>query len=282
MASDLGGDSNGGPSSPSSGASVGAGQAAPDERPSIWLGFTVLTASAVALGCLCVDGRNRFVALSDMHDQLWVGFTIYSLDHVVLGLCLLLAAVALLVVRPVWKRVTLGAVAGMCAAQLAGLGMVSFRRWPAFAGSYGTVPDWGLVRALAAVMAVICGIAAIACLAFVVRRGTPRRRALLVAGPLGLMLVVVLPFLVPWAGADLGDRMAVVLMYGLPFGVALAVTGLLDFGPAFVVTAAVAVSGVLMALTSTAFVSPDHLVLTIGLVGLSALANLLWRLPHRE
>lgn len=249
-------------------------------RPPRWLGIVMVTSGVVALGCLAIDGRDRLVGLADLADVYWERYTIYSLDQVALGVALVLIGLGLLVTRSAKWSVALAAVAGLCAAQLAGLGMVGYRKWPSFVGSYQSVPDWGLVQELAAVMAGSCAVAAVVCLLFVLREGKPDRRALLVAVPLGLFLAVALPFIAPWELADLGDRMAIALMYGIPMGLALAVTGLMELRSAAVVTAAVAASGLLMG-RSEAFVPAQNMLPVVGLVGASALVNLLWRLPRR-
>lgn len=254
-------------------------EAQPDKLDGLretWLGAAVVTAALVALGCLAVDGRDGLVQLSDLRNQLWVGFTLYSLDHVALAGALLLAGIGLIVVRSPASRMALAAVSGLFAAQLAGLGMVAFRKWPAFAGSYHTIPDWGSVKALAAVMAGFCAIAAIASLVVVLRFGEPQRRALLLTVPLGMVVAVALPFLLPWVGADVPDRIAVALQYGLPLGIALAVTGVMELRPAVIVAVAVAASGLLIPL-SRAF-AHEHLGAAIGLVVASALATVLWRI----
>jgi hypothetical protein len=242
-----------------------------------WLGVVVVTSGVVALGCLAVDGRDRLVGFADLADVYWERYTIYSLDQVAVGLALVLTGLCLLVTRPAKWDVALAAVGGLCAAQLAGLGMVGYRKWPSFVGSQGSVPDWGLVQELAAVMGGSCAVAAVICLLFVLREGRPELRALLVAVPLGLLLAAALPFVAPWDPADLGDRVAIALMYGIPLGLALAVTGIMDFRSATGVTAAVAASGLLMG-RSEAFVSTENLLPVVGLVVASSLVNLLWRL----
>lgn len=242
-----------------------------------WLGIVVVTSGVVALGCVAVDGRDRLVGLADLADVYWERYTIYSLDQVVVGLALVLTGLGLLVTRSAKWDVALAAVAGLCAAQLAGLGMVGYRKWPAFVGAYGSVPDWGLVQELAVLMGGSCAVAATICLIFVLRAGRPEVRALRVAVPLGLLLVVALPFVAPWDGADLGDRVAIALMYGIPLGLALAVTGLMEVRSATVVTAAVGAGGLLMG-RSDAFVPAENMLPVVGLVVASSLVNLLWRI----
>jgi hypothetical protein len=237
----------------------------------------VASAGTIALACLAVDGQRRLVNPYDLWNPLTEGRTLYSLDHVVLAVTMMVAGLALAWSRSSGWRVELAAVAGLCAAQLAGLGTVAFRKWPAFAGGYGTAVEWRQVRVLAVLMATACVVAAVACLAVVWRRRVRQRRALLVSVPLGMVVAVALPFLVPWAGADVPDRVAVALMYGVPLGLALGLTGIMGRRPAVVVGVAVAFSGILMGL-SRAFVAPDNRADAAALVLGCALATVLWRL----
>lgn len=244
-------------------------------------GIVIAAAAAVALGCLSIDLTHRLVdpgALMPPDVQAPSGMfgTIYSVDHVALAVVLGVAGLGLGAARTPVLRATLAGVAGLCAAQLAGLGAVALRRWPAVVGAWGGgTGDFALVKTLAVVLAAAGVVAAVASLTVVLRLRQPEPRALAVSVPLGLGVAVALPLMVPGDHADLPDRIAVALQYGLPLGVGLALTGILATVPSLAVSAAIIASSALMPV-SWAFVrdaSPAVLVVVAA-----ASVTVAWRL----
>lgn len=246
-------------------------------------GLVIAAAATVALGCLSIDLTHRPVdpgALlpPDVQAPSWTFGTIYSVDHVALAVVLGVTGLGLVGARTPVLRAALAGVAGLCAAQLAGLGAVALRRWPAVVGAWGGgTGDFALVKTLAVVLAAAGTVAAVVSLTLVLRLRRPEPRALAVSVPLGVGVAVALPLMVPGDHADLPDRIAVALQYGVPLGVALALTGILATVPSLAVSAAIIGSAELMPV-SWAFVrdaSPAVLVVVAA-----ASLTIAWRLGH--
>lgn len=218
------------------------------------VGAVLLVAGAVSAAILAVDGNARFGGA-------WTGEgpTVYGPQQVALAMTLAAAGVVLLMTRvSVGTAAALGA-AGLCAAQLAGTGLVSSRRWPLYRGccSAEAITQEGTVRLLSVLMAGLCALSALACLALLVvgrfatwSRPAASRAVALGAG--GVVMVVGPLLLMHRQSADAGDLLAWTLMCSLPIGTALAVSGTLQRPAAWTVLGAVVTSG-LAATAGTSF-----------------------------
>jgi hypothetical protein len=176
-----------------------------------------------------------------------VGGSLFGVGQAVLIVVMLLTGGALLVTHRGGLTVPLVAVTGLVAAELAGVGIVSIRRWGLFVGggyADGSVVDWRQGRVLAAGMGLVCAVVAVGCLVLVLRRGARWHlvRAAVVV-PVAVVVAVAAPPLVRTPWGDLADLVAWALMYSLPFGIGLLLTAFLTrlAGLALVLTVAVSV-----------------------------------------
>ena len=96
----------------------------------VWLvGVGALLAGAVGVAVIAVDGSGQIGGVFVREQP-----TIYGPGQVALTLVLAVAGLLVLVVRRHVAVTALLAVIALCAAQLAGTGLVARRRWPAFWG----------------------------------------------------------------------------------------------------------------------------------------------------
>jgi hypothetical protein len=196
----------------------------------------------VAAVVIAIDGTgSATVAFMDPSDR---AATVYGVGPVLLAITLVAAGLLLLVVRHRVALTALLGVAGLCAAQLAGTGLVARRRWPLYWGCCAddAITARELVRWLALGMVVACALAAVVCIVVLVRGRCLRRPGFdlrsLVAFATALLVAVLGPYL---AETDHGhDLAAWSLMYGVPFAVALALTALVPRAAALVLSASVA------------------------------------------
>ncbi len=217
------------------------------ERGVRLLGVVALISGAVSAAVVAVDGKGQFGGAFSVGEQP----TIYGPAQAALALALAVSGLLVLVAR---RRVAVAAllgVIGLCAAQLAGAGLVGRRRWPHFWGccSPESVTEQALVRTLAVVMAVVCAVTAVACVAVLVRRPYVRWT--------GVDLPVVVAFAVALVVGIAGPRMVVggwdderalaawALMYSLPFAAGLAISALLPRFAALAIAGAVAGSALI-------------------------------------
>jgi len=193
------------------------------------VGVSALVAGAVSAAVVAVDGTGQ-VGGDITGDQP----TIYGPAQATLAAVLAVAGPFLLVARGRGAIAALLSVIGLCAAQLAGTGLVGFPRWPLFWGccTPEAVPEQDLVRALALVMAVVCAVTAVACVVVLIAasyvRWTGFDLTVVVAFPVALVVAVAGPRLVVggW-GVDVKGLAAWALMYSLPFAAALALWGMM-------------------------------------------------------
>lgn len=201
-----------------------------ERDPSVWaVGIGALVSGAVSAATLALDGQGRIGgALTGAQP------TIYGPGQAALAVVLAVGGLLVLIVR---RPVALGAllgVIGLCAAQLAGTGLVGRRRWPLFWGccTDEAVTEGELVRMLATVMAVACGVTAVACLIVLVRRRQVRwigfDLPVVVAFPAALVVAIAGPRLVAGGWGDASDLAAWALMYSLPFAAGLALSALMQ------------------------------------------------------
>ncbi|MCM0619935.1 hypothetical protein [Nocardioides bruguierae] len=221
------------------------------------VGAVVVVAGLVAGLVLATDGLGRVGGA-------WTagGPTVYGPLQVLLAATTLGAGLVLLMRRgAVVTGAALG-VAGLCTAQLAGTGLVATRRWPLYRGCCSTeqITAEPLVTALAALLAVVCGLAAATCLVLLVRgpyatwSQPVAVRATGVAA--GVVVLVVGPVLVTGlltgGSGDRADLLAWTLACSLPIGAALALSSALPRPAAWTVLAVV-VAGALAASLGTSF-----------------------------
>ena len=175
--------------------------------------------------------------------------TIYGPAHTTLAIGLVVAGLLLLGARGRGATAALLSVIGLCAAQLAGTGLVGFRRWPLFCGLLllrSPSPNTIWSALLAIVMAVVCTVTAVACVVVLVSARLVRWIGvdLTVVAAFAMALVVAIagpPLVVVvdgWIG-DVKDLAAWALMYSLPFAAALALSGLMQRFAALVTAGAV-------------------------------------------
>ena len=213
----------------------------------VWLlGVNALLSGAVSATVVAIDGRGR-IGGAFAGEQT----TIYGPSQAALSLVVAVAGVLLLVARRRAAVAALLGVIGLCAAQLAGAGLVGRRRWPHFWGCCApeAVTENDLVRSLATAMAVVCALTAVLCLVVLVKRGY--------LGWAGFELRVVLAFMAALTVAIAGPRLVVggwnderglaawALMYSLPFAAGLAISALMPRLAALAVVAVVAASAVI-------------------------------------
>jgi hypothetical protein len=195
---------------------------------SVWLvGIGALLSGAGSAAVVAVDGKGELGG-AFARDQL----TVYGPAQAALALALAVAGLVLLVTRRRVAGAALLGVIGLCAAQLAGAGLVAVRRWPLYWGccSPEDVTERDLVRALASGMAVACAVTAVACvLALVWRRDLGWRGVgAAVAIPIALVVALAAPRLVVGGWVDVRELAAWALMYSLPFAGGLAVSSLMQ------------------------------------------------------
>ena len=219
------------------------------------VGVVAFLAGAVSTAVVAVDGSGQ-VGGGVTGDQP----TIYGPAHATLAIGLVVAGLLLLVARGRGAVAALLSVIGLCAAQLAGTGLVGFRRWPLFWGCCATEPvtERDLVRTLALVMAVVCAVTAVACVVVLVSARLVRwpgvNLTVVVALAAAVVVAIVAPRLVVggWA-VDLTDLAAWALMYSLPFAAALALSGLMERIAALVTAGAVVSSAFIATLGESHF-----------------------------
>ena len=194
-----------------------------ETRERVWLaGIGALFSGAVSGAVVAVDGTGQIGGAFTGEEP-----TIYGPGQAALALAIAGAGVLLLVAR---RRVAVAAllgVIGLCAAQLAGTGLVGLRRWPLFWGccTPETVTEQTLVRTLAVAMAVVCAVTAVACVVVLVWgryvRWTGVDLPVVVAFAVALVVAIAGPRLVVGDGDDALDLAAWALMYSLPFAAGL-------------------------------------------------------------
>jgi hypothetical protein len=160
--------------------------------------------------------------------------SVYDLSTVFLLSLLLVGGVSMLFADRAARRV--GAILGLAAgAQLAGTGVVAFRRWHTSGGFTNAADNEGLLRVLAIVLAGAGATAALVSLVVLHREGVfagvGRRRGLAIAAAVaavGLAIAVPLAMGHDYGGERLMQGGAHALMYGLPWAVVLFVGALAD------------------------------------------------------
>lgn len=258
-----------------------------DDAGSVRLvGLGALVAGAVSVAVVTFDGTGQ-IGGAITGDQP----TIYGPAHATVAAALALAGLLLLVARGRGAVGALLSVIVLCAAQLAGTGLVGFRRWPLFWGCCSTeaVTERDLVRALALVIAVVCAATAVACVVVLVA-GRHVRWA-------GFDLTVVVAFVAAFVVAVAGPRLVVggweidvtglaawALMYSLPYAAALALSGLMQRFAALATVGAVAASAVIASFGESFLeaVQPwgDARALVIA-AAIAVAATRLWPLPKK-
>ena len=209
---------------------------------SVWLvGIAALLSGAVSAAVVSVDGKGEIGGVFAGEK-----LTIYGPAQAALAIALAVAGLLLLVTR---RRVAVAAllgVAGLCAAQLAGTGLVARRRWPLYWGccSPGNVTEEELVRALATGMAAACAVTAVACVVVLVWKRHLRWSGVgaAVAFPVALFVAIAGPRLVEGGWHDVPELAAWALMYSFPFAAGLAASALIQRLSALAVVGAVACS----------------------------------------
>lgn len=205
------------------------------------MGIGALWSGAVSVVVVAVDGKGAFPG-AFARGQL----TVYGPAHAALAVVLAVAGLLVLRTRGRVAVAALLGVIGLCAAQLAGAGLVARRRWPLYWGccASGNVTEGDLVRDLATGMAVACSVTAAACVGVLVRKRYLGWRGVwaTVAAPVALLVAVALPRLVAGSWEDERELAAWALMYSLPFAGALAISALMERFAALAVATAVACS----------------------------------------
>ena len=242
---------------------TGAPSSPPGEVRAPVLGACLLAAAAAAAYVLRVGGRccGGLVA-RDLYDYgTWV-----------LVVALAVAGLVLLTSRTASLRVLAAAAGGVIAAQLAGTAVVAFRRWVPVGGfGHGTWDNLSQLRTVSALLAICSLGAVVACLASLRDdRAVPvqvGRLARAVAAAAGLLVAVALPIIVAGGRSDVLDIQSLgahALVYSLPLGVSLVLTGWLSRAAAWAVALAVMASGLVLADPNRQLVTtPAH---TSGLV----------------
>ncbi|WP_224274694.1 hypothetical protein [Nocardioides lacusdianchii] len=214
--------------------------------PAPLTGVGALLAGAMACIVVAVDG-----------DGSWGGgfagssLTIYGPGQAALAVALVLTG-ALLVLPHIRHEAVLLAIAGLLAAQIAGTGLVGFRRWPLYWGCCAPsgITEQALVRALALLLAGAGGVAALLCARRLVRTrhswstGPQGMGAAAVAGAATVALVGPLLVVHGDPNADVRDLLAWGVTYALPYAAALALAGWMRTRAALTLLGAVALSTV--------------------------------------
>lgn len=210
----------------------------------VWLvAVSALLSGAVSAGAVAVAG-NGDIGGAFARDQL----TIYGPAHAALSIALAVGGLLLLVLRQREAVAALLGTTGMCAAQLAGAGLVGYRRWPLYWGccSSGAVTEQSRVRMLAVAMALACAVSAVACIVVLWRRFPVWQGwVAALAFPVALVVAVAVPRLMAGAWSDGRDLAAGALTYSLPFAAALASSALMGRFAALALAVAVACSAVM-------------------------------------
>lgn len=232
-------------------------------------GSVVLVVAAASAVVLAVPGGFRiFDGLA----------TLYGAGRWVLLAMLTAAGLVLLRGRP--AAVGVAATAGLFAAgQLGATGIWAVKHWRPFSGMVGTgYSVLPLLMSLAAVLAVAGAVAAVVCLAttrrtgaWTVRTSADQRR---VAFAAGAVVVVGLPVAMLGGLSPITMLGTFLLLFGLPWGIALAATGWLRRDAAITAGALVIVSA-LTALGWSIGHSTDWPSVVAHLLAVAALAALL-------
>lgn len=205
------------------------------------VGAAALAAAVVSAGVTVAGGLPVAAAPE-------AGGSLFGPAQVVLVAALLLLGAVLLVRGHDGRMLPAVAVAGLVAAELAGVGMVSVRRWGIFVGGgYAGVPTvgWQQGRVLAAAMALVCAAVAIGCLVVLLRhRARPHRGLAALSVTAGAAVALLGPLAVWSPFLDLPDLAAWALMYAVPFALALALTAWVPRRVGLALAVAVAASAV--------------------------------------
>ncbi len=208
----------------------------------------------VALAALGSGVLSTFVVNLGGRGSVGGGFaeeqsTVYGPAHAVLAVALAISGLALVVSSRREAVAPLLGVIGVRSSQLAGVGLVAYRRWPLYWGccSMKGVTHESLVRDLALLMGLACGATALACLVALANQRCLRWRgwAAAVAFPVALVVVVGISHLMKSYRGGARDLVAAALTYSIPFAAALAVSGLMARLAALVVTVSVAGSALI-------------------------------------
>jgi len=187
----------------------------------------VLACALVAVGAAAVPPTGGYSY--GFHDR-----SVYDVSTVFLLSLLLVGGVTLLFADRAAHRV--GAVLGLAAGgQLAGTGVVAFRRWHTSGGFTSAASNEALLRSLSVVLAVAGVTAGLVCVSVLHRdgafRGIGRRRGMVIAGSIaaiGIVIAVPLAMGHVYGGERLMQAGAHALMYGVPWAVVLLVGALAD------------------------------------------------------
>lgn len=250
------------------------------------VGVAALLAGVVSAAVVAVDGTGRIegAIASDQPTIYGPAQTTLSAGLVVAGLLLLLAA------RGRVAAAALTGVVGLLSAQLAATGLVAYRRWPLYWGccTPEAVTEQELVRTLALLIAVVCGLTALASvvLLFAARYAvwTGASFAVAVAMAAGLTVALAGPPLVAMGGgwaSDVKDLVAVALMYSLPLGIALALSSLMPRLAALTMAGAVAASVLATTLGEPSFFEFGDARVLVAVSAAVVAATRLVRLPDK-
>lgn len=213
----------------------------------VWqVGIGALLSGAVSAVVVAVDGKGQIGGAFAGKQP-----TIYGPAQAALAVALVVAGLLLLRTRSRVAVAALLGVIGLCAAQLAGAGLVGRRKWPHFWGccSNEAVTEQDLVRTLAVAMAVACAVTAVACVVVLVSRQCVRWTGVdlpvVVAFPVALVVAIAGPRLVMGGWDDVRGLAAWALMYSLPFAAGLAASALMRRFAALAIAGAVAGSALI-------------------------------------
>ncbi|CAM3860750.1 hypothetical protein [Nocardioides zeicaulis] len=205
------------------------------------VGAAALAAALVSAG-VTVAGGLPLAARPE------AGGSLFGPAQVVLVAALALLGAVLLVRGRDGRMLPVVAVAGLAAAELAGVGVVSVRRWGIFVGGgYAGVPTvgWQQGRVLAAAMGLVCATVALVCLGVLVRhRARPHRGRAALAVTAGAAVALLGPLAVRTPVLDRSDLAAWALMYAVPFAAALALVAWVPRRVGLALAVAVAASAV--------------------------------------
>lgn len=209
------------------------------------IGIAALLTATASVVTLAVDAGG------DLGGAFRREHTIYGVAHVCLALALVPVGVSLLVARSRDVAGILIGVVALSAAQLGGVGLVAFRRWPLYAGCCSTeLVSQGQVRSLAVAMASAGAVTAVLCVVALVRIGCLTRHRIdlpvVVAALTALVVAVTVPGLVVGAWSDTHELVAWAVMCSLPFAAALVVSALVERVAGLALLGAVAGSAVLV------------------------------------
>jgi hypothetical protein len=219
-------------------------------RPAPWAGLSAILGGLFALACLSVGPR------------LGIGFhayddSVYTMSQWLLAAALIVSGIVAAVATRIASSCALAA-ACVFAAQLAAAGMVAYRHWIPWSGMTGaSLRHPGLLRGIGAALAVACLLAVVGCLLGLIARRvferaatTPVVRIATVA--IGLVVIGLTPLALAGGQADRLDwesQGAFSLLYGVPWGIAIAVSAWLARPAAWGAHAAVAASAVVASQT---------------------------------